>query len=175
MKNVRICFGRWNNLRSKFIRWLTRSKWSHVWIEYNSSIWKDTIVIHVDLKGVIIEGLDNFHKRRGIPSSIIHYKVIKGNLSSGFAKCTSYLGKKYGYWTLFRNSVLLLLRRIGFKNLKPASDSDKFTCSEFVTLLLKHSNVHACNLVPEHTWPGLLAEHFNANSDTFKEVLQKNA
>lgn len=166
MENVYIRFGAWNNLKSKVIRWVTRSKWSHVWIEYDSKRWGGRMVVHADAKGVIIEPLLNFLERRGAPTSTAIYKVNKGNPDSAFIESRYYLGKDYGFRTVILNALLLLLVRLGWQGKGAFRDSGKYVCSEFATLFIKHAEID-CPLDPEATWPGKLADWMETRPDTF--------
>ncbi len=168
MSNLNVCFGRWNDWKSKIICWVTRSEWSHVWLEYESAQWQSTMVVHADSKGVMIEPLTNFHERRKRPSKRLSYKVMAGDVSLGFAQSKQYLGKDYGYLALFKNAIILLLLRFGVKNLSGAKTADKFICSEFALLFLQHSNVHDCELDAKDVWPGRLAEHLETLPEAFE-------
>jgi hypothetical protein len=168
---VVIKFGCWDTLKSRLIRWLTKSKWSHVWIEYYSKRWQRPMVVHSDKKGVIIEPSLNFYMRRDPPVESIEYKLHSQqcNLSAGFYDSANYLGKDYGYIALILNSIILILWRMGWKSLKGVRDIGKYTCSEFVTLFIKNCNIR-CELDAEYTWPGKLEEWIKTRENYFRKV-----
>lgn len=169
-KEVYICFGRWATLKSWLIRWVTRSEWSHVWIEYSSDRWQSRMVVHSDLKGVIVEPVSNFYERRSRPSASAIYKVSKGRTDLGFLESKRYLGKDYGYIAVIINIFLLLLWRAGFKGLEGVRDVGRYICSEFCTLFIKHCQI-PCDLDPEHTWPGKLNDWITSHPNYFRKVL----
>jgi hypothetical protein len=170
--DVYLCVGAWDDPKSKIVQWITSSSYSHAWMEYDSPTWQGRMVVHSDSKGVVIESLSSFYERRGMCSSRAVYKVLSGDTSKGFFFSKNYLGKSYGYLTLFRNASLLLLFKLGMKFLKPVSDVGKYTCAEFVTLFLQNSGL-AEELNGEHTWPGLLEEYLNDNPELYKRVYRK--
>ncbi len=165
---VTICFGRWADLKSRIIRWITKSEWSHVWIEYNSERWNSRLVVHADSKGVIIEPKSSFLERRKQPLAVVEYE-ISGYTSRAFALSKEYLGKDYGYWTLILNSFLLLARRLGIKNLRGVRDIGKYTCSEFTTLFIQNAGI-SCKLDAELTWPGKLYDWIIVHLREFKRI-----
>jgi len=164
MNNVYICFGRWNDLKSKVIRWITKSEWSHVWLEYNSDEWGHRMVVHADAKGVIVEPVENFWERRKEATHVLSYKVNIGDIKTGFKDSARYLGKDYGYFALIWNALMLILLKLGFKEkwLSIAKDLNRYVCSEFAILFLKNARAEgASTLDAEAIWPGKLASWLN--------------
>ena len=156
-----IVFGTNNKFRSKLIRWVTKSAWSHVWIEYPSGIWGGTWAAHSSYNGVVKLPVENV--RRTYPA----YKVYRCNynLEKGLQKAREYIGAKYDYGVIWNGLLLVLLRLTGWKFLWKiaARNANKFSCSEFVSSILKASNLYSGD--PELTTPGDL-ELFCRESDS---------
>lgn len=175
--NVYVCFGRWDNLISRLIRWATKGEWSHCWIEYDSKRWGARMAVHSDRKGVIVEPMTNFIERRGQPLAKAIYKVSnreidghKPDLDLGFMRSRHYLGKDYGYFAVISNLIILTLWRAGWKSLEGVQDVGKYVCSEFCALFIKNSEIPT-NLDPELTWPSKLSNWMNKRPKRFPKEL----
>jgi hypothetical protein len=135
---MNICFGNNNSVRSCLIRKITKSKFSHVWIEYQSFDWDGNLAVHANEHGVIIEPLENVENRYNL---IVKFEC-KHTLMYGFDKCKDYLGKKYDFKSVISNLILLLLIDLfDLENVNPVIDNNKFSCSEFVMTIFKYSKI----------------------------------
>ena len=105
---IRIGFGTTDKLHSRLIRWVTRSPWSHVWIEYESQEWGGWWVAHAGPTGVVKVPMETVHaahtKRR--------VYECEANLTPGLRAVRKYVGAEYDYRSVLWNGLLLLLSRV---------------------------------------------------------------
>jgi hypothetical protein len=180
---IRIGFGTTDKLHSRLIRWVTRSPWSHVWIEYESAVWDGWWAAHAGPTGVVKVPLEQVHeahtKRRVYECEV--------DLSKGLRAVREYVGSEYDYRSVMWNGLLLLLSRVFAREwlMKIVSKNrSKMSCSEFVSLIMKRAGVFDSEqsahvlltlgvkveeLDPELVTPGAL-ERFCSDSDDFLVV-----
>lgn len=160
-----IGFSRGHSLRSKLLRWATAAQWSHVWIEYPSHLWGGRWVTHSAENGVVKVPAEPYLASQ---ETVLRYK-IGVDVTEGFKQCRGYIGRKYDYKMIW-NGLLGVIHRVTkwqwlYKIV--SKDSSQFTCSEFVTLILKKAGVPGTeDMDPELTTPGDL-EKFCSKSDNF--------
>lgn len=179
---IRIGFGTTDKLHSRLIRWVTRSPWSHVWIEYESEVWGGWWVAHAGPSGVVkvpLETVRAAHLKRRIYECRL-------DLSSGLSASRMYVGSAYDYKSVLWNGFLLLLSRVFAREWLTkivTRNRSKMSCSEFVGTILKKAGVFASenaeivllaigvgdgkSLDPEFVTPGML-ERFCAGCEGFQ-------
>jgi len=162
---IYVCFGTNQKFHSRLIRLVTKSKWSHVWIEYPSKTWGGWWGADSSPHGVTKRPAEIIHKE--YPKRIC-YKC-EASLEGGFRWARKHINSKYDYaafWNLF---LYLLLKFTQWKFLWKivARNSSKFTCSEFATGVLQASNItFSERLDAELTTPAML-QYFISTSDKF--------
>ncbi|MHA2334283.1 MAG: hypothetical protein ACXAEU_19805 [Candidatus Hodarchaeales archaeon] len=143
MYEVNVVLGRNDTLRSKAIRWLTDSDWSHAWLEVrNMSGYASAR--HCTLGGVdVVSALDLEEEYPTHVKFVVVREHAENNLAKTLVRrffCETSVAK-YDYLSVIWNgTLLLLLRFLGLQEaslLKYAISNDKkFTCSEFVAYFL---------------------------------------
>jgi hypothetical protein len=168
---ISVGFGTNDKWTSRLIRWVTRSPWSHVWIEYPSGVWGGRWVAHSWADGVVkvpIERTEATYPKSKIYECMIPVDV----LSPGFSWARHHISAGYDYGVIWNGFLLVLYRSTGWNWLWKivARNATKFSCSEFVCGFLKAAGVNGTeSLEPELTTPGDL-EKFCAGSDDFAVV-----
>lgn len=156
---TRIAFGTNPRFLSRLIRWVTRSEWSHVWLEYDSDDWLSRWAVHAGPDGVVAVPVENV--RRAYPRARV-YELEGADLDAGRRVLERYVGAAYDYRSVIWNGVLLLLSRVFAKELLEGAvnrDAAKMSCSEFGTLALIEAGVpEVAELEAELTPPGRLEE-----------------
>jgi hypothetical protein len=165
-----ICIGFGTNEKwtSKLVRWATKSKWSHVWIEYPSGVWGGRWVAHAWAGGVVKIPLEQVEAAYPI-RKVYECRVCVNKLMPGFDWARQYIGAKYDYGVVWNGLMLVLYRATGWKRLWKMliRNSSKLSCSEFASGFLKAAGVDGTKgLDPEFTTPGILDE-FCSGSDDF--------
>ncbi len=97
---VAIGFSRDSSFKSRLIRWALRSKFSHVFIRYESPHW-GLVVVHATPRGIIIEPYE-----RVIDGKEIELFALDHNMGAGFAAVREYLATRYDWHTVIWNSLL---------------------------------------------------------------------
>jgi hypothetical protein len=166
---VRIGFhsrkGLWPWLVSK----VTGSKWVHTWVEYESKDWGGRWIMHASLKGVFTLPAEQVESGKDIEEVSIFESLT--DIRPALESCSIFVGRKYDIWTLLWNMVLLLLYKASGAELgKKARNPGRFTCSEFVTLVLQRGNLHEVKyLTAEFVKPGELWDILE-NSPSFRRI-----
>lgn len=148
-----IGFGASDSVRSKLIRWATKSDWSHVWVEYQSRAWGGYWAAHSTEKGVVKEPAARV-KRRYNRAVLFEAKF---DLTPGMSSARTLVGKPYDFMVIWNALLLILSRwiRYGWLVQYVSRDLSKVTCSEFVATIIKRSGLQeAKGLDPELTTPG---------------------
>jgi hypothetical protein len=165
---VIIGFGQGKGLLSWVVRKVTKGEWSHVFIEWWSDEWGGFFVTHAQSTGVVTQPLEAIREKYPVQK---WYRVRSDEfIRGGLKKMRPHIGKPYDYVAVLINTVLLLLYylfrwewlwKIVWR------DSRKFTCSEFVIMVLKEAAIlGAGQLDPELTTPSQL-ERFCSQSECF--------
>ena len=162
-----IVFGTNDKLTSRLIRWVTKSPWSHVWIEYKSQTWGGHwMAIHSSAKGVVIEPCENVRKR--YPKCKTY--ECRADIGNGLLAIRHYLGADYDYKAVLWNGFLLLVYT--FCPVRELFDivernNARFSCSELASIILKQAKIRGAHgLDPELMTPGML-ERFCSSNDLF--------
>lgn len=163
---ISIGFGTNEKFHSKLIRWITNHHHSHVWIEYVSETWDGVWIAHASPKGVVKETQENVYER--YPKHVVYDIAI--DVKKGLHAVRNDFGADYDYPSVIWNGFLLTIYKvIRWNKLHKlaARNVSKFSCSEFVSKILKKAGVPgADSLDPELTTPADL-ERFCAESDYF--------
>lgn len=159
-----VCFGTNEKLHSRLIRFITKSEWSHVWIEYPSEVWGGVWAAHSSEEGVVKVPAERVHK--AYPKHMFYSCDI--DLSGGFFWARNRISAKYDYGVIW-NAILYFLysflfadflRKLVYRN------ASRFTCSEFVGNILKYAGVFP-DIDPELMTPGDI-ERFVRKSGKFQ-------
>lgn len=165
---IYVGFGTNNSLKARLVRWATKSKWSHVWLEYRSELWGGMWAAHSHKQGVIKVPLDKVY------SEYTKRKVYKCvvPVDNGFVWARKRVGLPYDYGVIWNGILLVLYGLFRWKFLwnLVARDTTELSCSEFVTGFLKAADLDGIEeFDPELTTPGML-EAFCKESAAFKSL-----
>jgi hypothetical protein len=132
---IRIIFGTNNSLRARLIRWATKSKWSHVWIEYPSEMWGGWWAAHSAEDGVVKVPHNRLWSR--YPKRTMYELDVP--LDLGFEWARRVIGARYDYGVIWNALLLVLFRATRWEWLYQvvARNAARFSCSEFVAGFLK--------------------------------------
>jgi hypothetical protein len=135
-----IGFGTNEKWTSKLIRWVTRSEWSHVWIEYPSGVWGGRWVVHSWESGVVKVPLELIREKYPKHRS---YDLNRGEMAQGFDWARERIGASYDYGVIWNALMLVMYRATGWEWLHRIllRNAAKFSCSEFVSGFMKASKV----------------------------------
>lgn len=165
-RRVLIGFARWNNWWSKIIEKLTKSQWTHTWLEIEDPTlgW---ICLHSSSNGVELTNRDGVAEGR-IPHSFLRYEcLLPQEMLNGVRMNRDLIGAKYDYRSLILNLGLLLLQKIWKRNYKPFTNSRKMTCSELMATIMKSGGIpKTISWMPELLPPGDLKD-FCVESSAF--------
>jgi len=183
---TRIGFGTSNKLHSRLIRWVTRSPWSHVWVEYESEAWGGEWAAHAGPSGVVKVPLETVHAEQS-KRKVYDCRL---DLIPGLRASRGHVGAAYDYRSVLWNGLLLLLSRVFAREWLTkivTRNRSKMSCSEFVSTIMKRAGVfdteravkplfamgvsNGESLDPEFVTPGAL-EQFCAASEDFTVVGQ---
>lgn len=150
-------FGTNDRLRSRIIRWATKSRWSHCWVEYPSGIWGGRWAAHSTPDGVVkvpVEQVEKDypkHKRYEV-------RVPVYDLAPGFTWAREHIGASYDYGVIWNMILLLLYRSTGWERLYNIviRNAARFSCSEFASGFLRSSGVVADTVDIDLVYPGEL-------------------
>lgn len=166
-------FGSQPNFTSWLIRKVTKSAWSHSWIEWDSPLWCGDFVTHAQKPGVITRPVETVTK--DYPKHI-RYEVQDSKIQAGLIAMRSESGKPYDYFTMIWNACILIIYQITkWKCLWDivCHNASKYTCSEYVTLVLQKANIPGTeHYDAELTTSGQL-EQFCANSPLFTKLKEE--
>jgi hypothetical protein len=161
---IYVGFGTNNKLRSKLIRWATKSKWSHAWIEYHSDLWGGVWAVHSHKQGVV-----------KVPFEQIYEEYTKRKIyqcdcdtERGFAWASKRVGLQYDYGVIWNGILLVLYGLFGWEFLWKlvVRDAARMSCSEFVAGFLKAAEIEGMeNFDPELTTSGMLEKFCFSSKD----------
>lgn len=164
---VAIGFGTNEKWPSRLIRWVTKSPWSHVWIEYKSMTWGGHwMVIHSASDGVVIEPRERVYGR--YPKRKMY--ECEADLTDGLVAIRDHLGAGYDYPAVIWNGLLLVLYtflRIEWLNQIVLKNGSRFSCSELVATALKAARVKGTEEFEPELMPPILVDQFCASSEQF--------
>lgn len=158
-------FGTNDRWTSKLIRWATKSKWSHTWIEYPEDVWGGRWAVHAWEDGVV--KIPNERIRASYPEQRAY--ECQEDLSQGLTWARQYIGAPYDYGVIWNGLLLVVYGATGWRWLYDVvhRNAAKFSCSEFVAGVLKASSVPGTqDIDPELATPGEL-ERFCSTSQSF--------
>lgn len=149
---VRIVFTARTNWFSRLVRWFTKSQVSHVFLEYDSSLWGGRWVAEATVGGV--RKVPSYKARKNV---VFEYRFL-GDPRPGCAAIASYFGNKYDYAGIVGFAVFILLWRwLHLKIKRPFTHSKAQLCSELVARWVKESGVPvAAYIDPELTTPQMV-------------------
>lgn len=152
--NVSLGFSRDKSLKSRLIRWVIKSNYSHVFIRYESHHWGD-VVVHATDRGIVVEPFERITKNKTIELFELNHDMTKG-----FANVRQHLTARYDFRSVIWNALLYLLLRITnaqFLWKLVARNAARLSCSEFGVLWLQGAAFpKSNNLDTELTHLGIL-------------------
>jgi len=163
---TKIVFTASNTLLGKLIRWITKSKVSHVFIEYHSSQWGGQWALEAYITGV-----------RKVPVSRVRHHVVAEfeclNIpSQAFLRIGKLVGEGYDFSGLFLFAWLhIIWKWFGKKMRKPLNATKGQFCSELGARFLDAAGVSDPRLDdPEKASPQILFEVCSAFPEMFKKL-----
>lgn len=150
--DVRIVFTAKTNWFSRLIRWITNGTVSHVFLEYDSTLWGGRWVAEATVGGV--RKVPSYKARKNV---VFEYRFLK-DPRPGCTALAEYFGNKYDYVGMVGFAVFIVVWRwLHLKIKRPFRSSKAQLCSEFVARWFKASGVPvAAYLDPETTTPQML-------------------
>lgn len=160
---IKIAFGANKSPRSKVIRRACNSKYSHVWIVYNSGEWGGLWGAHANERGVVKERLDLLEKKY---TKIIHFECPE-EVKAGLKGISHHVGRAdYDFLGVIINGLLLVAyRKTKWKFLWRllSKNPKKLFCSELAAEMLVSSGViRKDELNSSSTDPGTLFKFLSA-------------
>lgn len=126
---------------SKAIRWITRSKWSHVFIVGPiNSVSAKREILEADWQGVHIAFLDKY-KAEHVKVQIYRVEVDPKIRNEAFSKCLDMIGKRYGFLQLLGFIPVVILGRLGIRIKNPITSGT--VCSELALRYLTSLGISA--------------------------------
>jgi hypothetical protein len=159
LKNIRFAFEKDKGIIPWLIRRLTKCKYNHVAVIYDSVDWEDQWVVEAAFRGV-----------RAIPDKNRKWECIATpmyDLSEELRSESKYIGEKYELKALFIFAwIILAWRWLKLKVRKPYLKGNRQICSELVAHVVKHIHPEEFKR-PQWTSPADLL-HFFKNSPHYK-------
>lgn len=165
---VRIVFTAGTHWVSRVIRWALRSSVSHVYLEYPSHMWGGRWAVEATKGGV--RKVQAKKARHHVKAEFI----CKFSPREGMAAAAGFVGAKYDYTgAVVLGIVALLWRWLRVKVRHPLTNSGSQFCSEFVSRILKESDLPGTEKWEvELSGPGRLHRYCSAHPELFSEVQQ---
>ena len=152
---IKIGFSTSKALTSRAIRWVTRSRVSHVFLLVEDSFLGQSMVMEAIGSGFQLIPYTNFQTGNEIVTLIT--PVVP--LEDGVKKATAWLGEKYNFEGLAGMLLVLAGRWLGRKWRNPLRSAHAVFCSEVATMILQSVNYPGVmNLDPQSTDPEDLEE-----------------
>lgn len=130
-------FSRGSSCLARAIRWLTRSSWAHVWIEYESSDWGGRWMAHATERGVVKE-LAEPRLKRWRPE-VTRFEVM-ADMTPGLRLCREYEGCRCGWLAVLRHALKICSNWLsGQKCIGTAPGAASLTCSDFAGAVLQNT------------------------------------
>lgn len=165
MTKAKVCFAEYSGLRSWIVKKMTGFPMGHVWIEYDSVAWGVPMAIHSSFDGVVIEPAERVENR----DHTVRVEKFESqiDLRPGFKRSIGVLGKKYDFFTLIWNLILLFIfRKTGEQVAPKARDRNRYTCSELVAYILKNAHVPGVGKwIAEYVAPKKLYDFIQESED----------
>jgi hypothetical protein len=152
---IKIGFSTSKALTSRAIRWVTRSRVSHVFLLVEDSFLGQDMVMEAIASGFQLIPYSNFKSGNEIVTLIT--PVVP--LDDGVKKATDWLGEKYNFEGLAGMLLVLAGRWLGRKWRNPLRSAHSVFCSEVATMILQSVNYPGVmDLDPQSTDPEDLEE-----------------
>ena len=128
---VAIGFSTTKSITSRFIRWITRSRFSHSYVRYTNGNLKAEMVIDADPRGIIEKPLERVYGENSswvelVPPTREKKRLLKRNLQ--FLAPT--LGTEFDYLSFFGRAVVIIGDFFRKKWKNPLSNKRKDICVE---------------------------------------------
>lgn len=139
------------------IRWVTRSKVSHVWFTYNDQDFKCRMVMEAGFHGFTLVPYENFVKHNNI------IKVVnpKYDIDEGLASVSKWLGSLYDVRGLLGMAFVMLGRFLRLKWKNPFRNTKFLFCSESIARAMLACNYPGSSgMDPEAVTPQDLLKFF---------------
>lgn len=156
---VSIGFSTTTKIRSRIIRWFTRSKVSHAWVAFYDDCLDTRVVLQAETWGYELRPWNRWKKENILIAEYLPLKDADG----GIPKLATHLGSAYDWKAVFLTGLANLVKRWWRKK---THDPRRLMCSESVLLFLSYCNFSTgCNLDPELTSPSTLMETIDASTE----------
>lgn len=165
-RDLRLVFTASKTLFGRLIRWFTRGKVSHVFLEYDSSLWGGRWVAEATIGGV--RKVPSYKARHNV---IFEYRATK----AGNAACNSiakYFGNAYDYINILIFAWFIIAWRwLKLKIRRPHRSTKAQVCSELVARwVIAYGVPGVSGWNPEYVTPQMIADVCAANSEFFCRV-----
>lgn len=153
------------NPLSSFIRWVTKSQYSHCFLIVEDAFFGVDMALEADQYGFRLVPLEQFAKQHDIMLVVSPVAPI----DEGVKKAATWLGESYDFTGLFGMAFVLLGRWLGRKWRNPLRAAHAMFCSEAIVYVLRAANYPgAADLTPSDTSPEDLAEFLARSSPSIK-------
>lgn len=125
------------NILSRFIRWVTKSSCSHVWLLVDSETFGTSCVLEATEVGIRLIPLSNYIAKGNY---VVELVEVSHDLSPGLKEMSKMLGEKYDFTGLFGMAWVYLGRLFKKRWKNPTNSSEAMFCSEFVAHVLRASS-----------------------------------
>lgn len=163
---IKIVFTASNTWIGRLIRWFTRSKVSHVMLEYTSELWGGQWIAEATATGV-----------RKVPARRARHDVVAEfeclfDADKAIKEIGKYVGLPYDYVGLIVFAwAVISWRYLKTKIRKPLNNTKGQFCSEFITHFFKAAQlVKTQKWDPELSKPGRLFNYCLKHEELFREV-----
>ena len=148
----------------------TRLLW-HTWLSYPDQLWGGRWLANADAHGVRVL------PRSAMPllgEPHVEYRC-KFDISQGLARSRDFVGRPYDYVSLLVGHPIKLLAYYltGVEVLNPVRDASRFTCSEFVAVVLKAAELPGTgDMDPESETPASPMHYMDSHPEFFERIVE---
>jgi hypothetical protein len=151
------------NPLSRFIRWVTRSQYSHCFLIVEGAFFGVDMALEADQYGFRLVPLEQFAKQHDVRLVV----TPRAPLDEGVRQAAGWLGESYDFTGLFGMAFVLFGRWLHRKWKNPLRAAHAMFCSEAIVYVLQAANYPgAAELDPSGTDPEALAEFLTREPTT---------
>lgn len=168
-RDIRLVFTASKTFFGKLIRWLTKGKVSHVFLEYDSSLWGGRWVAEATLGGV--RKVLSCKARHNI---VYEYRV-KQEPRVACRSIGKYFGNAYDYVGIFWFAWFIIAWQwLKLKVRKPLRSTKSQVCSELIARwVIAYGTPGTAEWDPEQVTPQMIADACFVNQPKFFEAVDK--
>lgn len=142
-------------LLTKLAMWMDKSEVSHVFMAYEDTDWKCTIVIQVDEYGFRLIPLSKYVKKNHIANWVDMNSAAFGHFEEGLGQVArEFAGEMYDFKGFFGMAWVLISRMFKRRIKNPLAAKNTIICSETAVLALQYAGApRSETLVADSTSP----------------------